>query len=342
MSDSDGDDTYTVPKLSNGVGEVLSRPKEWLLLVENRLVIAIALLAVLFVVFVGIELAVGVSQENLDPLYYVLGGIVSGNLTLITVVVSINQLVISQQLGSPGDLREEIRGVTEFREDIEDVLVEDVVPVTPTEFVEELLDSLLQNLDSVRDEVERMDDDDAADEMRELIDSLAEHIEHTETLLSRSEAGVFESLSVMLNTNYSREIYRARQIQSKHAGALPEELDGMLDTLVVRIQQIDVSRQYLKTLYLQDEFAYFSRVLLYAGIPAEVVTFGIMLAFAASAQPAIPPQAFAVLVPVVFTVVLAPLAILFAFVLRVATVAQRTAAITPFTTPTQERTREFE
>jgi hypothetical protein len=66
-----------------------------------------------------------------------------------------------------------------------------------------------------------------------------------------------------------------------------------------------------------------------------------LLTFAASNQPVFDPSTLAVVAPVAVTIAAAPLAVLFAFVLRISVVAQRTAAITPFTTSSQEQEREL-
>ncbi|WP_135824080.1 hypothetical protein [Halorussus ruber] len=103
-----------------------------------------------------------------------------------------------------------------------------------------------------------------------------------------------------------------------------------------RLRQIDVARQYFKTLFMQSELASLSRILLSVGVPAEIVSTMMLVAAAGpSAQTfygGVPPLLLAATVAVGF----APLAVLFAFVLRIATVAQRTAAITPFTTHEQQ------
>ena len=41
--------------------------------------------------------------------------------------------------------------------------------------------------------------------------------------------------------------------------------------------------------------------------------------------------------PLIITIGLLPISLLFAFILRIATVSQRTAATLPFTTPRQEK-----
>lgn len=95
-----------------------------------------------------------------------------------------------------------------------------------------------------------------------------------------------------------------------------------------------MARQYFKTLYTQTELSYISRTLLYAGVVAEAVLVSTLLILTTSRGA--PASMSAAAIPPVAGVGLLPLSVLFAFVLRLATVTQRTAAITPFTTPEQE------
>lgn len=340
-NDERSSEEYTFPQLSNGLDAVLANPFEWLFLLERRSVIAGLLLVGVLLFLLLIEFLIGMAQEQMVPLFYIFSALIGGNLTLITIVLSINQLVISQHLDSPGGLRNEIQGVNEYRRSVEEALTEEVAPVTPSDFLDMLLSSTQQQVDSAREKLSEVSDEELADELREFLDETAENISHTRHVLERSDVGLFNALSVTLKTNYSQEIYRLRDIQSKYRDELPEECHDLLDELIVRIQQIDVARQYFKTLYLQDELAYLSRILLYVGIPAELTALSMLMLFAASNQPVFDPTTLAVVAPVTITIAAAPLAVLFAFVLRISVVAQRTAAITPFTTDSQEQEREL-
>jgi hypothetical protein len=336
-SASDGSTAdYTPPKLSEGLTAPLKHPREWLFLVENRLLVAGGFLAVLLVLFFAVEMASSFSDQGLMPLFYVFGALIGGNFTLITIVISISQLVISQQLGAPGDLRQQIEETNQYREAVEESIGREVAPVTPTDFLRLLLDQAESRIDTVSDELDEVSDAGAHEDLGDLLSDLQVHIGQVHALLSRADVGLFESLSVTLQTNYSHDIYEARSLLSEHGDQFPDEVREAIEDLVVRLQQIDVARQYLKTLYMQDELAKISRYLLYTGTPAVVVAILMMHQFAASTQAILDPTTLSTLVPIALTIGVAPLAVLFAFVLRVSTVSQRTVAITPFTTPVQE------
>jgi hypothetical protein len=73
----------------------------------------------------------------------VLSSLISGNLTLITVVVSINQLLLSREMSSPGELESQIQNVIEYRKDVEDH-AGDIAPVKPLGFLELLFSNTRQ------------------------------------------------------------------------------------------------------------------------------------------------------------------------------------------------------
>lgn len=335
------EDVYTAPKLSEGVGEVVSRPKEWFFLMENRLLVAGMVLVGLFAGVAAIDALLDVGTANLSPLYYVFSGLIGGNLTLITIVVSINQLVVSRHLNTPGGLREEIQGVNEYREAVEEAIPHEVAPVTPSDFLQTLLEGTEKEIEETHDAIDEVGDEEAREGLEDLLDDLGTNIGHTDHVLQESDVGIFEALSVTLRTNYSEEIYRIRDLQTSHGDRFSPELDDALDNLVLRIQQIDVARQYFKTLYLQDELSYLSRILLYTGVPAELASIGMLLLFAGVTPVSLSAGTLSVLIPVAVAVAMAPLAVLFAFILRISVVIQRTAAITPFTTAEQERPGEL-
>jgi hypothetical protein len=77
---------------------------------------------------------------------------------------------------------------------------------------------------------------------------------------------------------------------------------------------------------------------MYVGVPVIFVALGLMEVFISTRQPVFTPKQLSVVTPVFATAGAAPLIVLFAYVLRLSVISERTAAITPFTTPTQEKT----
>lgn len=296
----------------------------------NRLLIAAGLLGVVYGLLMAVDVFIGgINQEQIAPLLYLFSALVGGNFTLITIILSISQLVISRQLGSPGELREQIEGTNAYREAIEETMSLEVAPVTPTEFLHMLHDSSADIIDQMQVHFDAVDEERRV-ELAAHTERLDEQIDAVIESVSNPNVSVFGALAVTLSTNHGESIYQIRQLRAKHGDTYPEEINEALDDLVVRLKQIDVARQYLKTVYVQQELAALSRNLLYVGVPAVIVSVFMLRTFAVGFDVFSPEMLFA-LVPVVITVAVAPLAVLFAYVLRLASVAERTIAITPFT-----------
>ena len=334
------------------------RPVERFLIISDRLVLAGIMLAAAFGFFIALEVVGGFRSVDRAPLLYLFSALTGGNFTLITIIVSINQLVVSQQLSTPGELRTQIAETNEYRDSVIETLPADnVAPVTPTEFLYLLLRATRESLARIEHQSENIDDGEASTDgggdapapsvatgepedatrlLAELVDDLTDHICHVEELLEASDSGIFSALSATLTTNYSQHIYRARELQYDHPDALTDTQDAALDQLVVLLQQIDVARQYLKTLYMQDELSRLSTRLLLVGVPAVFVSIVMLKLFAASSGMLFSTGTFTLLTDFAVTIALAPLAVVFSFVLRIAAVARRTVATTPFTTASQE------
>jgi hypothetical protein len=109
---------------------------------------------------------------------------------------------------------------------------------------------------------------------------------------------------------------------------LPDAVTTALDDL----KRIDVARQCFKSIYLQKERSSLSRVLLCAGISAEIAAVTALLALTAQSGIVVIGTDY-LFVPAAIVVSFVPLALLLAFIVRTATVTEWTAAMTPVTTP---------
>ncbi|UPV76512.1 hypothetical protein M0R89_18435 (plasmid) [Halorussus limi] len=312
-----------------------NRLREWVLLDGQRLLIAASLLVIVAIVLVSVEALGWVPMERPQPVYYVFGGLISGNLTLITVVVSINQLLLGREFNSPGELESEMQSVIDYRREVEEHAGE-VAPVTPLKFLELLFQNTRRETQRIGGMTFGPVGEDVRSEIDEVVESLTDHADDVLDRLGDSDADTFDVLSTTLTTNYAQEIHRVRKIRSRHGDDLPESVMTALDNLVDHLQKVDVARQYFKSLYLQEELSSLSRVLLYAGLPAELVSILVLLGLTARAGTGLT-QYSAVLLPITVTIALLPLALLVAFIVRTATVTERTAATIPFTTPRQEK-----
>lgn len=312
------------------------RLREWVLLDGHRGVVTVMVAGVTFV-FVTLVTASGVSPlQDGQPLFYIFGGLVSGNLTIITVVVSINQLLISRELASPSELQSQIAGTIDYRNNIEEVSGK-TAPVEPLGFLRLLFENTRQTAQRLGGLVYSETANDVSDDVEAVVSNVTENADSVDALLQNSDTSTFTVLSATLRTNYARDIHHLRQIKSRYGDRLSSDVTESIETLVNQLHDIDIARQYFKGIYLQQELASLSRILFYVGLPAVTVVIVTLLAFTAGSGTSVPYPYLDLVISATITAGLLPLITLFVFILRTATVARRTAAMVPFTVPLQEK-----
>lgn len=119
-----------------------SRAKLWLLLEADRWLVTGVLLAIVFLTLVGVgylspaaEHAIRTS-DSVDTLFQ---GFLTATITGVTLVLTLNQLVLSQELGAVTDQRDRMEGAMEFRQDAADVIQAPVSPSRPAQFLRALV-----------------------------------------------------------------------------------------------------------------------------------------------------------------------------------------------------------
>ncbi|WP_049935467.1 hypothetical protein [Haloplanus natans] len=337
MTDVDGDDAQPSDRLRARAAE--SRTKLWLLLeADRRLVVA-----GLFLVVVAVLVAVGVSlpaaentlrtTDSIDTLFQ---GFLTATITGVTLVLTLNQLVLSQELGAVGDQRERMAGALEFREDAAELIEAPVSPARPSQFLRALVQMAGRRAANLRDAVDEGHPAHAA--VTDLTGSLIGNAESVTDDLDGAQFGEFDVLSAALNFNYSWKIFTAQRIRADH-DALDDDAEAALDSLVDTLELFGPAREHFKTLYFQWELINLSRGILAAALPALLVTICMVAFFDRTGATA---QSLG-LVPVVAftsTVAILPFLVLFAYVLRIATVTKHTLSIGPFILRETEQVEE--
>ena len=149
-------------------------------------------------------------------------------ITVVTLVLTFNQFVLSQELGAAGDQRERMEGALEFRDDTADVLGDPVSPAEPSAFPRALVDLAVERARAVRDAVDEPDGE-----------------------LEDATFGEFDVVSAALDFNYSWKLYAARRSLSNLGGDDPAA--EPLEDLAEALQLFGPAREHFKTLYFQSE-----------------------------------------------------------------------------------------
>lgn len=331
MATDDAHRPGRVPDL--GVGRTYARLREYVIVDGDRYLLGAALVALAITPLAALEAAdVYTVDEARTPLFYLYSTLAASNVTLITIVVSINQLVLSRELRSPGELETEMTAAEEFRSDVQAETDRLVVPEDPADFLEILVSNTRDDLLEIVDACHGLDATTLSGDVDEFADTLEPELATTLDELEATGTGVFPALATILDANFSTQINYVRWFVRANEDAMPEDLTARLEDLEAELEQLDVARQYFKTVYITQELADLSRLMLSTGLVAVVVSLTLIVLSSFYAAP-LPPLVRPVLVPATVAVALVPLTLLVTHVLRIATVARRTAAITPFLSP---------
>ncbi|WP_101295379.1 hypothetical protein [Halegenticoccus soli] len=313
-----------------------SRIARWALLDGDRMEVSAALVAGIFGAFVSLAVAglIGVSASRM---MWFLNGTINGLLTLIPITIGINQIILSQELNPLGTFSDRFEQTVTFRERVEAVTDTTVSPSQASEFCSDLFAALRRQALSFGEACDAIDDTDLEDEACDYAETVADLAERMEVEMDRLDYDLLDTFLALLDYQDTEQFHRTRELRNAHAGALPDEATERLDRIEELFKDIDTIREYLKTLSVQRELAQLSRVLLYTGLPAIVVAGLTILAYKSAPGIALSDSALILFAGGAFALSLLPLAVLVAYMLRVATVARRTAAFGPFVSRDERR-----
>jgi len=339
-------------------GESGSGLRLWALVRLHRGVLAVV---ILLGVFLGLVAGAAVGPQAFrtlvvqhNALRYVFAAFIGVIVTGVSLVVSLNQLVLSQELGALGDQRDRMEGATRFRTDLEELLGLEVAPSEPSAFVRAILDDLRERGErlrgdarsdagptggNARSEAGPTGGDDLEADVDEFVAALLAEAEAVDDRLADAEFGTFNVLWNVLRFDYSRHINAARRLRARHGEALSERRRGILDHLIEVLRLFGPAREHFKTLYFQWALVDLSRLLLYLSVPALVVIGVFMMTVSADDFPGrtLGVDHLMWAASAVYTVGLSPFVVFLVYVLRIATVAKRTLAIGPFVLERSER-----
>jgi hypothetical protein len=310
-----------------------SRFKLWVMLSANRLVITAVLAAAVFVTFVLIG-TTGQLAENLGSgdtkasiFSTMLGAIITGT----TLVVTISQLVISQENGPLGDQHSRMSETMDFREFVSE-MYGDPTPADPSAFLRILVEETERRAKALRDSVSGSGNDDLRGEVDEFTDSLTGNADAVTDKLDGATFGTFDVVFGALDFNYGWKIFQVERLREEYADDIDDETETLFSDLHTALSMFGPAREHVKTLYFQWVLIDLSQLILYVSVPSLVVTGG-MLSFFGTGP--IPGTTFGVenvllVVGGAFTVSLLPFLLLVAYIARIATIAKRTLAIGPF------------
>lgn len=305
---------------------------QWTVIEGNRLLVAGTLLGGILLLLL-VLLTVGLfPRAPSEPIYLMLSAFLGGNLTLITVVIAINQLVFSRELGSPGDLEQRTRNAVEYRNEVQEVMDRKVSPVLPGMFLQVLHENLGKRAQELRETITNPDDDDLSAEIDELAGALRADVDAVTKALDipAADEEIFGAIAATLGTTQAEQLHDLARVEMEYDADLSEQQRRLFESIREHLLHIDVARKYFRTVYITKELSFLSRVLLIFGLPAQFFLAATLAVYDLAAIESLPATAIIVATLVAMVACFTPLAILASFVLRLSWVAQRNATVMPF------------
>jgi len=353
----DADDTDDGAERADGVsadtmreraGE--SRAKLWLLLRANRLLVAGVLTVGVFVAFVAAATAFSPSLAEKvgasDPIETLFASMITAIVTGATLVVTIGQLVLTQENGPLGDQQERMDDTLAVRDSVAELTGEPAA-TDPAAFLDALLAAATENARALRESVRERTDEggsdgddsvgDGSDETglaAEVDEFAAGVVGNADAVRGRLDGAAFGSFDVVfaaLDFDYGRKLGRIERIADEHGEALTDAERDRLDALREALSLFGPAREHVKTLYFQWALIDLSRLILYAAVPALVVAGAMVTVVDAGtvSGSTLGVDHVTLVVGGAFAVTLLPFSLFVAYVLRVLTLAKRTLAIGP-------------
>ncbi|GAB3679706.1 hypothetical protein GCM10028857_01440 [Salinarchaeum chitinilyticum] len=330
---AESDESLNVPLSSPGE----NRLKRWLLLTGGRMTVTLVLMAAVFGVILGLALLKPVGMHELlnesNATQRLFSSLLSGAILLVSVVVSINSVVLSQEITDLEDQEARIEASLDFHRRVEGYIEADVTPARPADFMVAVLYGISTQLRELTAVAADSTNEAFRSDVQTLAEEVSESVQRSRWALEKADMGAFEVLLAGLDYDYSEQLHAIRGLKRKHAGDLTDEETRAIDELIDVLQHVGTSREYFKSLYYKRELAYLSSRLLYVALPVIVFTSYVILAIDAGIFPNVSVYGLSpLLLSVVFAyaVALTPYLVLTSYVVRSVSVTLRTLAAGPF------------
>jgi len=332
MTSDSGESSDTMRERAAGDTRLL-----WLVLDADRWLVTALLSGVLFCGILAVGLLHPTPALTLltrgDPVETLFQALITGTITAVTLVLTLSQLVLSQELGAASDQRERMDGAMQFRADVADAVDTPVSPAEPSAFLRSLVRGTAERAENLQNAVDETSlDDDLAALLSNYLGDVRSNADEVTDQLEGGTFGEFDVIKAALNYNYSWKLYAGRRIRETYADELTDEIDDSLAELVETLELFGPAREHFKTLYFQWELSDLSRTLLYVAIPALTVAVSSLLFLDAQDFVGVTvgvPDVLWVLA-VTTTASVLPFTVLLSYILRIVTITKRTLAIGPF------------
>lgn len=319
----------------------LQSVKKWVLIEGSRRKLTLVLLVSVYMSLIGVYMIWPYDLTDLltktDTVQTLFNTLLSGVILLISIVVSISSLGVSQELAALPDQQRRVVKSWEFRSDTAELAGVAATPAKPADFLETVLETVEERLDNLAEAAEekgKKSEAFAAEEASDRIADVREGIQSAAAVLEDPEGKRIDTTVFGPQIDVSEYIDTVRTIKIQdEEGGDEKDLKAEIDSVVEVLQLFTTAQEYFKTVFYKREFSQLSRDLLYSGLPAILLISYVLLALKANY---LGWQVFGVVPALVlfisfaYTIALAPFIILTAYTIRAAVIAEETMSTSAF------------
>lgn len=310
--------------------------KLWLLLDASRwgLIAGLAVGIYIATIAVGLFGPASVQQYLLDGTSIANAYIElqPGIITAITIVLAINQLVLSPEFGSISHQRERLDDVLSHRRAVEENA--DIIssPTDPAGFLQTITEATCQHLLQLDEATTDNNNTELRQQVANCAQGIREEIQPVNDALKTRQFNDIELFGAAIHYDTTRDIHRVRRLRRRYEQDLSDAQMLALEDLLTALKQYDVAREYFRTRYLQTQFIGFSRTILLTGLPALMVAH---YSVGVIGPDILPGTTFNVqnllwFEGATFTLIMIPIVVIVIYVARIVTLAQTSIFIGPF------------
>ena len=314
-----------------------SRIKRWFLFDGDRKHVTAVLLGGVFVALILLGAVWPIEYRRLVAetamVQSIFNTLLGGVILLVSIVVAVASVGISQELTSLGEQHNRIETATKFRSGIEAHDAIEMSPARPGQFIVASLKKISQEARNLNSLTPNQTNSALYEDITALSEDIEANISDLVLTIDRVQPGTTDELLIGLDYNVSWQLHQTYRLQQSYAGQLSDDDQTVLDDLAEALHEFMTSREYFKTLYYKREFSDLSTMLLIVSLPVIVFITYVLLALDTGLFPEVTfvgLSPLAVFISLAYTIALAPYIILTAYVLRAASVTKRTPAVGPF------------
>jgi hypothetical protein len=343
-SDDSSFPNFSLSSIKYNQQSLLRSIGRWFLLRGKRtsvtlFVLVCVLLTLLFLSIPGTGLEMRQLLAETTTVQTMFNTLLGGIIRLVAIVVSINAIVLSQEITNLQDQRDHIDASIQYRNRIDEFVDSDVSPTRPAKFLHAILSVISKQSAMLAKIAEDSENKEFSKQMRQFTSQVTADAERAGRTLSNTELGTFHVLLSGLDYDYSRQLHTAHRLKRQYNSQLGENGVKIMDNFIETLTFFAIGREYFKSLFYERELGRLSKRLLYVSLPAIVFTSYVLLALDAKLFPremALPLLYMYGITPtslfisLAYTVALAPFVIFTTYIIRAVTVTINTLAAGPF------------